>query len=362
MPLHYKVAANRLRYYRRRNRLASTRIQSIARGWRTRNRKAKGGLVSRTVQSNRKLIKKLKRKTEVKYLTASPALSTNNYTGQQAICYPDCVGFNNRLIGINPLTPGTPGTAPPAFVFVPTIIRPLFCRQGTDEGQRIGEYISMKWITIKGRISAAPASQNGTAPNGSVYTSRPMMQKVHMVVALDSSPPQWDGQQSPQTFQPNASTGYMYNMTNLPYATPNPITSQRGNEFLRSGGKAPFGSQTQINSYDLWDKSFWENDYVCSKKYKNKRFKILKVVTLTVQQENANNAPNSIPDVKSFSYTLKLPYNFQYSNVNANLPSNQELVIFLSSNVRVPIGATDNTPPIPPPKVDIQCKVAFTDA
>ena len=342
--------------YKRRRAAAST----LQRAWRNRARRRKGGLVTRTALSNRRAIKRIKSNVEVKYLTKGSAQESNNWTGQTAVAYPDCAGCSNQLLGLSTSTPSTQGTAPAAFNFRPFVLRPLYCKQGDEEGQRISEYINMKWINIKGSVTAWSSSQNGQAPNGNNYSARNMMQKMRIFVVLDTAPVPWDGAMSPMVYQDNANPGFLYDMKNTPgtYGV-NPITQANCLEFLRSGPKPPFGSIDADLSNDPYATSYYENDYVQSRKFRKKRFKILKVLTLNVQQPSNENT--SVPTRRNFSMTLKLPYKFQYINKEALLPTNQEILIFAASDTRVPIGNADNTAPICVPKLKIQCKVAFSD-
>lgn len=343
---------------------SATSIAALWRGYRARK---KGGLVTRTALSNRKAIKKLKNAPEVKYLTSGVCQESNNWTGQTLVAYPDCVGFNNQLNGISNIDPNNAGTAPNSFNFKPIVMRPLYCFQGDGEGQRIAEYIQMKWINIKGSVTSFACESNGVAPNGTNYNSRAMKQTVRLIVVLDKSPRFWDP--TVATFQPDSNPGYVYDMKNLTsnYG-PTPITNIDSNMFLRSGPKAPFGSIGADSTCDPWSTSYWENDYVQSSKYKNKRFKVLKVLTLKTQQPSvasANPGGTALPSRRDFSCTLKLPYKFQYRDANKRLPVNQEILIFAVSDVKVPItipGVTDNQAPVTTPKLTLQCKVAFTDS
>lgn len=343
---------------RRRRRGAST----IQRAWRRRNRRRKGGLIPRTVQSNRRAIKKLKNAPEVKYLTKGVAQESNNWTGQSAVCYPDCIGFNQQLNGISITDPNTQGTLPAAFNFKPICMRPLYCFQGDGEGQRIAEYIQMKWINIKGSVTGFSCESNGVAANGTGYGSRNFQQTVRLLVVLDESPRYWDPTSA--TFQPDSNPGYIYDMSNLPagYGV-NPITSVDSNQFLRAGPKGPFGSTGADGTVDPWSTSYWENDYVQSKKFKSKRFKVLKVLTLKIQQPSVEEI-GTLPSRRDFSVTLKLPYKFQYRDANKRLPCNHDILIFACSDIKVPIANTIgdlNGAPICTPKLTIACKVAFTD-
>lgn len=360
--IHHKAKVRAFRRRTTRNRAAST----IARGWKKRNRRRAGGLIARTAKSNYLMIRQLSSKREVKYMTQKVANETNNYTGQiLAVGGLDSIGCENQLVNLSTNTPGVQGTIPATYSFYPVCLRPLLCVQGTDEGERLGEYINMKWITIKGWSSSYPASNNGTSSNGTVYTGRPAMQTVRLIVCLDQSPTKWDAG-GPAAYQVAAAPGYIFRMGSMAgqYGV-NPITSQKGQEYLRDGSKMPFGLTAADGSDDPWVQSYYENDFVCSKKFKKKRFKIIKVITLHTQQENANNAPNTIPSRANFSHTIKAPFRFQYHSEVDQLPGNQELVIFMASNVKIPISSnplTTANPTIAAPRVFLTCKVAYTDS
>lgn len=340
---------------------------TLQRAWRAHTRKKKGGLVTRTALSNRKAIKKLKSTPEVKYLTKGVAQESNNWTGQSLIAYPDCIGFNNQLNGLSIIAPGTQGTAPAAFNFKPIVMRPCYCEQGVEEGQRISEYIDMKWINIKGSVTAFSSESNGSAPNGTSYAARGTKQTVRIVVVLDTSPRYWDPTST--SFQVDSNPGYLFNMSNLTSAYgANPITNVDSNMFLRNGPKSPFGAVGADSSVDPWSTSYWENDYVQSKKFKKKRFKVLKVLTVKVQQPSyasANPSSDALSSRRNFSCTLKLPYKFQYRDSNKRLPCNQEILVFACSDIKCPIASTVpdlNAAPICVPKLQIQAKLAFTDS
>lgn len=351
----------RIRFYKKGYRKRRSAATTIARAWRRRNARKKGGLVARTALSNRRSIKRIKSNIEIKYLTKGVAQELNNWTGQVAVVAPDCIGCNNQLTGLTISNPNTQGQAPATFNFKPFIMRPLYCEQGNNEGQRIAEYINMKWINIKGSVASWHSSTNGTSPGGVSYAARNFRQKLRLFVVLDTAPVPWNSQLAPMAYQPNANPGYLYNMTNVPAAYGvNPIDQANCLDFLRDLVKSPFGSLDADLTCDPYATSYYENDHVQSKKFKKKRFKVLKTLTLSLQQPSNENT--HLPNRKNFSITLKLPYKFQYANSNAKLPSNQEILIFASSTTKIPIGAGDNTPPVACPKLKIQCKVAFSDS
>lgn len=321
---------------------------------------------AKTAKTALRMVKKLKGDVEIKYMTGTNALPQTNYAGQTLICNPDCLGCPNQLAGLLPADPSTQGTAPAAYDYRSIVMQPLRCVQGDNEGQREGEYINMKWINLKGSVSAYPASMNGTSTNGIDYRGRAAKQEVKFIVCLDTSPPRWDAQAAPAAYQTDAAIGYIYNMTNQaePPVPGSQTTTQLGTNFLRQGAKSPFSLANADLQYDPWHQSYYENDFVQSKKFTKKRFKVLKVWTCRVQQQNNSLDNNTGAGVANFSHTLKLPYRLQYKSKEAQLPTNQNIVVFVQSNTRVPIvagGLQSTQPPICVPQVILQAKVAYSD-
>ena len=353
--------------YRKRRNAATT----IARGWRKFKQRKKGGLVTRTALSNRKAIKRINRKIEVKYVTKNVCAAENNYTGQLLLSSGvDCMGMPNQLAGLQGNNPNTAGTPNPNWSSNSLVMRPICLNQGNGEGLREGEYINMTWLNIKGFVSAWPASCNGTNTATNVnWADRPQRQRVRIVVVLDTQPVPWTSNAAPPsvpaTYQPDQCPGYLYNLdlpvTNYPAL---PVTLYRKNrEFIRDLAKAPLGARAADSSCDPWSQSYYENDYVCSKTNKTKRFKVLKTLTLEIAQPTADYSVSSIPSRKNFSITIKAPYRFQFPKDSSMTPSNQEILVFFASDTpfKSPSITTDTTPIVCTPKIVCQAKLAFKD-
>lgn len=359
MPYRQK---HRFRISRRRSRA----VTSIARAWRNRRRRRKGGLVARTAVSNRRQIKRIKGDIEVKYMTRMVATPESNYCGQLLTTSVDCTGCPNKLTMWAPTTP--PGLSA-AFIWQPIAVRPICLPQGDNEGNRLGEYINMKWICMKGTVSAYPAKYNATNPTTNIgYAGLPSKQTVRFIVTLDTNP------NMPATYNPGTATSYdpalspgsVYGFHGAPAAwgvDPFAAIAAAGNvapgAVLRSGSRMPLGVSLADGMYDPYAQSFWENDFVQSKKYKDKRFKVLKVFSVTVQQDPQQGGSNTTTH-KNFSHTLKLPYKFQFPQSTAMCPINKDIVIFIVSNVR-PCITGETTSCIQTPRVSLSCKVAYTD-
>lgn len=362
----YKRTTMGRKFFRRRA-AAST----LQRAWRNRQRRRRGGLVARTALANRKSIKRINRKIETKYATKHVCSATNNYTGQLLVASGvDCMGMPNQLSGLVGNNPNIAGTPNATWSSNSLVMRPICLPLGDDEGQRVGEYINMTWLNIKGFVSAWPASCNGTNPSTNVnFGDRPQRQRVRIVVVLDTQPVPWTSNAAPPsipaTYQPDQCPGYLYDLdlpiTNYPAL---PVTLYSKNrEFLRGLAKAPLGATGADSSVDPWSQSYYENDYVCSAAEKTKRFKILKTLTLEIAQPTADYAVSDVPSRRNFSMTIKAPFRFQFSNSKATTPKNQEILIFFASDTRVksPSLNTDTTPIVCTPKVVCQCKLAFKD-
>lgn len=162
--------------------------------WR-KNRKRRYGKkrtgVKKQVERNKRAIDRLEDEVETKYLTAALAQGPKNYCGQNYIIGGvDALGNYNQLGGLEKYNPSQTGSVPASYNWQPACFQPLYCKQGVGEQQRIGEYIKMKWLNLKGTISAWSAQSNGTNTQTSVnYALKSTIQRVKMVVVLDKAPP-----------------------------------------------------------------------------------------------------------------------------------------------------------------------------
>lgn len=364
----YKRTSRGRRFFRRRE-----AAQTLQAAWRRRKRRQRGSLLQRQALSNRRGIKAINRKIETKYATAAVALDTNNYTGQQlTVAGLDCCGFPNQLANVNAFNAQTQGTINPNWSSNSVVMRPCVVKNGIGEGQRVGEDIHMTWLNIKGSVSAYSSGINGTSNVNAVsWADKPRKMKVRLVVVLDTQPVGWEPIPSPgaQVYQPVYQPGYLYNntgaITNFP-AFPATLT-QQNKEYLRGLSKAPFGAYGADTSVDPWSQSYYENNFVQSKHgNKTARFKVLRTLTLELQQPYLGGSTDVSTghSRKNFSMTIKAPYRLHYPEPTSQLPDNQELLIFMASDVKMtsPTNPSDITPPICTPKVHIQCKLAFKDA
>ena len=353
----YKRSTAGRRFFRRRA-AAST----IQRGWRSRMRRARGGLVARTALANRKSIKRINRKIETKYVSSNVCAATNNYTGQLLNTDVDCLGMPNQLAGVNLLEPNTPGTINPVWSSNVVCMRPICIENGIGEQQRIGEDIQMTWLNIKGTVSAYPSTLNGTSNNATNWAGRAAKQKVRITVVLDTAPVGFK-KAVPPAYQPKYQPGYCYNLGGALATYPAlPATLTKPNkEYLRGLAKQPFGSMAADASVDPWSQSYFENNFVQSRHgNKSARFKVLKTLVLTVDQPISSQSGTGR---KNFSMTIKAPYRFHFPDNTSLTPDNHEILVFFNSSVKVgaPGLATDMTAPICTPKLTVQAKLAFKD-
>lgn len=360
----YKTTRSGHRFARRRG--AASTLQAA---WRRRKRRQRGSLLQRQALSNRRGIKAINRKIETKYATSHVAQDTNNYTGQQLTLHGlDCTGFPNQLAGVIAWNTATQGTINPVWSSNSVVMRPICVENGVGEQQRLGEDIHMTWLNIKGQVTAYSSGINGTSNVNTVnWQDSPRHQKVRIVVVLDTQPVGWKAL-APPAFQPEYQPGYLYNNTGVIANFPAfPTTLTRPNkEYLRGLSKAPFGSYGADTSVDPWSQSYYENNFVQSRHgNKTARFKVLKTLVLTVTQPYLGGmSGRQGPSRKNFSMTIKAPYRFHFPDNTTTVPDNQEILVFMASDVKMtsPTNHTDITPPICTPKVHIQCKLAFKDA
>ncbi len=128
------------RYSRLRVRRKDGSSYTLKTAWKKRNRRAKGGLVARTAQANRKQIRDINRKIETKVIQSVGCTVANAYGGQYI--RPTAVDTQGEAIG----DPGTP----------PLIVRPFYGMGNGDlQSQRTGSFVNMKNLTYKIQWDAA---------------------------------------------------------------------------------------------------------------------------------------------------------------------------------------------------------------
>lgn len=361
----------RVRFYKKGYRKRRSAATTIARAWRNRNRRLKrGSLVTRTVQANRKSIKLLKSSREINYATAKQATISNNFVGQHAIFNPDVFGFDNQGMQ-TPVWSGGSMTTPPvpmgANVWKCCNLKPLCIPQGDGSGMRIGEYVQLRWLNIKGTASAYNARYNGTGPtSGYDYKNMPQRQRVRLIVVLDTAP---EIKRTPTSWDYGKQNVTLFNMKNPSGVLPSIPVGADFTTYLRNGPKCgDGGAQRGDGTYDPYPTSYWENNYVQSKSAKTakNRFKILKVIQLGEMRQPAaqqGDDAGDVPAVRNFSYTLKAPYKLHFANDLDDCPNNQQIYIMVQSTT-LPAKTGENDIQvnyIRSPKVEVQCKVAYID-
>lgn len=367
----------------------SHRNESIPAGWRRRARRRGPGLVARTALANRKDIKKLKQTFETNYASGIVCSIDNMFTGQYLATDVDAVGFANTNV-TTPTWSGTPpvmtGPVYDTFNWKPIVMKPLAiphikASAGafiSDQGYRKGQEVQLKWISIKGTVSAYPAIYNGKgAQTGYNYNARPMRQRVRIYVLHDSQP---TGSQLQTTYHDELTSNTLYLMNNTPQEwgtnpwVPNvPGEFVPANQYLRNGPQAgSAGPVLADGSHWAESTSFFERDFVNSSgkstTSSDRRFRVLKTIDVgPLRQEECQGGDGggSVPSAKGFACTLKLPYKLLFKRESSVLPCNQQIVIMAVSNVACG-GASQpldtEYPPYRCPRLEIQCKVAYTDA
>lgn len=143
------------RYSKRHHKAAS----SIASAWRRRKR-AKVGLVQRTVTANRRRLSILSKGPEVKENLGStwalPGAAPNQYAGQQFRTGPNIAGVDSTG--------------------VPTVINPLAISRGTGPNNRVGTWVKMTSLSYKIQVNC----ETGALAADS--------NRVGVIVVLDTAP------------------------------------------------------------------------------------------------------------------------------------------------------------------------------
>lgn len=368
---------------RRRRATAAVKLQR----WARRGKRRRTGLAGAVALSNRKAIKTLKSTIETNYAVGKLCTLANQLTGQHLITDVDAVGFCNT----NMTTPTWTGTPPvmtgpvyDTFNWRPLIMKPLYIPQSTTGtsvvGTRQGNEVQLKWISIKGNVSAYPAIYNGKGQTtGYNYNARPMRQRVRIYVIHDSDP-SVDRLQTSYSESLTSNTLYLMNNTPAawgvnPWIPSLPGQFSRANQYIRNGPDAGSGGAV-LADYSHWAEStsFFERDFVntSGKDSQNhkRRFKVLKTIDVgPLRQEECQGGDGggTVPSSKNFACTLKLPYKLLFKAGSSVLPCNQQILIMAVSNVvcgGTAAGAVNDTqyPPYRCPRLEIQCKLAYTDA
>ena len=326
-------------------------------------RKKRGKPLSKQVKSNKRAIDRLEDAQETKYLTAQLAQGPQNYCGQNyVIGGVDAIGNFNQLGGLEKYNPAQSGTVPVSYNWQPACFQPLRCTQGVGEQQRIGEYIKMKWLNLKGTISAWNAESNGVnAQSNYDYTTSTRIHRVKMIVVLDKAPPKL-----------NLATQTAYNYGLVPctlfnnklpaYYGNNPFPSTKP-PFLRNAADLVGEDMANADGTNTpWNRGYWNDDCVTLSDKEERRFKILKVVNFKPVQQELAGEVNNLPAKRHFSVTIKAPYKFQYNSNTAQMPTNQNILVFFCSDSVIPITTLDECPNVCLPSVMCQAKLAYSDS
>lgn len=119
----------RTRNYRKRRFTRSSAASSIARAWRAKKRR-KAGLYERTVLSNRRAVKVLKKSVETKMCDDNQATQALQFAGQ----------FNDAILVDN--------TGQEVGAQIPFAGDLLYMQQGTENNRRVGAWIQLKSMTM----------------------------------------------------------------------------------------------------------------------------------------------------------------------------------------------------------------------
>lgn len=389
----------RRRYPRRRRRAAGT----IQRAWRRRARRKKGGLVARTAKANFRAIKKLKRTPELKFSNSFIATQRTMWCGQiisnqkvDSMGYPSdtrdyvAAGLGNQL---------------PDSAYLPLVMQPWVIQQagniptnaaagtapaGSTEATRVGNWVkhynTIFKLTLQGSLSSL---------NGGLYANAPQKQSLYAYFVLDTDP----GREAPELNSAAPVQNNIYIPSRLyPPSTADSLVANglaTGGglnrnlpqfEWIRSGPKISGYSSTTsgsvppgLNTGTLADNSlhgvsYYSKDFIG----KDKRFRVLKVVKMSCNQQNppmGTTAPlvGALPSLKTTmqkTVVIKGNYKLQFDGDKRLVPSNHNLLVFFASNVATPATAIA-TPPATPtisadyvaaPSVTCTARVQFRDS
>lgn len=200
MPRYGRKFSGRSRRYGRR---AARAASSISRAWRIRKRR-KTPLVSRTVLSNRRQIRKIKSSIETKVLDDTLAATGNDFQSG-LVCGGVTVDENGQYVEYT--QPPGPGGLYPNGPFVCDLLSPL--GQGAHNNQRIGAWIAMKSLTLKYCITADSRTAKGVFGLLLVLDRQPTVGNASLRGVLTKTGP------APLSTQPNAIAMAFYDVPNI---------------------------------------------------------------------------------------------------------------------------------------------------
>ena len=358
-------------YVRRRRRY---RKRAGVSGWKRKKTKRTSALVRQT-ESNRKEIKKLKHRPEIKFCGSTSATADSNYCGH--VMGPQEVDAYGLGMSSDDWLGVTAANLPATEykLYAPVWQCPIVVAQGTGEKQRIGNEIKMRSLVIKGTIVGGQA-----ASNAGIYAGVQKHQTMHMMVILDKAPPAANPSltSSPftpvfeerciaaQTFSagtswfppwgPEAARALQNNLKSCPLPNANPPGLHCGND-------------TDMNNLV---QSYWSRDE--DGIGKGDRFKLLKYKKYNVLQQSSEGATDFQMQGRTahhFTEVIKAPYTFEFPSDKAVVPSNQRLYILFVSNCPTKRSVSSGTPTptwtdptdyCMPPQVTTLCRLYFTDS
>ena len=371
----YRTTARGRRKKMRRRAAAST----IQRGWKNRAKRKRGSLVVRTVKANRKAIKKIKKDRQLKWVNNSVASLRTNWCGQ-LMSYTKIDNYGMSQSSQNFVGPPIVYPSLPPSSYSPVVMQPIVVPQAgniplggtvaypSDDNSREGNDIVMSHLTLKVTGTGSFAASNSEA-----YQNVQFLQHVNVLVVLDTNPgdenasinsnaPAYDALATPASLYPPTPDN-----TFVPAAENTP-----GEAFLRTlvqkSANPPGLTTGGWASRDLYDMSFWSKDHV---NVKDPRFKVLKKEKLSFWQQPDATA-QQIPTVplqplkttQSKTITIKAPYRFHF-NKNADLiPSNQNILVFFSSDTPTKRSSSATAAPlnwVDSPAIAVVARFSFRD-
>ena len=360
--------------YRHRRRRRYRKKAGVS-GWKRKKKPRTSALVRQTEQ-NRKEIKKLKHRPEIKFCGSTVATTKSSFCGhimsQQVVdAYGLAMDSTDWLGVTSNLLPATDYD-----LYSPVAQMPIVTSQGTGEKQRIANEIKMRSLVIKGTIVGGQAQSNAGR-----YTGVQVKQTMHMFVVLDKSPSPANPSLTSSPFNPQYSPDcipcqlFDYQTAWMPDPNINSVPRRSLNSNLKSlpnGSANPpgphCGNDTDMNNVV---QSFWSRDD--DGIGKSDRFKLLKYRKFNVLQQMAPNDADSknAKTAHHFTEVIKAPYTFEFASDKAVVPDNQRIYIFFCSNAPTKRATssggptptwTDPTDYVVPPKISTLCRLYFTDS
>lgn len=362
-------------YRKTKNRAATT----IARAWRARMRRKRGGLVSRTALANRKAIKSIRRNIELKFVNSAVATARTNYCGQILSRVP-CDNYGMSQSSTDWVSAGPAATTlPNPSSYCPLMLNPIVIHQAgqpvnsgssvttaSTENSRLGNDIVMSHFTAKITMVGGSATENGGA-----YANVVRKQKLTALLILDREPQK----QNPTLSSPAPVYDPSYVSCQLYPRTPDNPSGGAGSTWsgfdqLRSL-PLPTANPPGVNTGDSGSKnlealSFYSKDNIIGK---SGRFKVLKKVRLSCFQqtkaldsvENLNGSNSKTTATKTLTHKGK--YKFHFDSDKALIPGNQTLLLVLysdtptnrSTGISVPLNYCT------PPLVSVVSRFSFRD-